>query len=144
MRRAYIPKEEAASPTVMTESVVITNAIAAKERRHVRCYDVPGAFLHTDTDESVIMVLKGELAELMVAVDPVLYGPFMTTNSTGTPILYVRLKKAMYGMLRSSLLFYRKLRKELEDYGFVVNPYETPAWRTRRASYQSATRAGWC
>ena len=26
-------------------------------------------------------------------------------------------------MLRSSLLFYQKLRKELEDYGFVVNPY---------------------
>ena len=80
--------------------------------------------VHTDTDESVIMVLKGELAELMVAVDPVLYGPFVTTNSKGTPILYVRLKKAMYGMLRSSLLFYRKLRKELEDYGFVVNPYD--------------------
>ena len=26
-------------------------------------------------------------------------------------------------MLRSFLLFYRKLRKELKDYGFVVNPY---------------------
>ena len=42
----------------------------------------------------------------------------------GTPILYVRLKKAIYGLLRSSLLFYRKLRGELEAYGFKINPYE--------------------
>ena len=27
-------------------------------------------------------------------------------------------------MLRSSLLFYRKLRGELEEYGFEVNPYK--------------------
>ena len=30
----------------------------------------------------------------------------------------------MYGLLRSSLLFYRKLRGELEEYGFEVNPYD--------------------
>ena len=42
----------------------------------------------------------------------------------GTPILYVRLKKALYGLLRSSLLFYRKLRGELEAYGFKINTYD--------------------
>jgi hypothetical protein len=26
--------------------------------------------------------------------------------------------------MRVSLLFYRKLRKELEEYGFVVSPYD--------------------
>jgi len=26
--------------------------------------------------------------------------------------------------MRASLLFYRKLRKELEDYGFEINPYD--------------------
>jgi hypothetical protein len=26
--------------------------------------------------------------------------------------------------MRASLLFYRKLRKELEDFGFTVNPYD--------------------
>jgi hypothetical protein len=45
-------------------------------------------------------------------------------DSKNTPILYVKLKKALYGMLRSSLLFYRKLRKELEEDGFMVNPYD--------------------
>ena len=42
----------------------------------------------------------------------------------GTPILYVRLKKALYVLLRSSLLFYRKLCGELEAYGFKINPYD--------------------
>jgi hypothetical protein len=30
----------------------------------------------------------------------------------------------MYGLLRSALLFYRKLRGELEAIGFVINPYD--------------------
>ncbi len=47
-QRAYIPKEDAASPTVSTESTFITGAIAASERRKVRCYDVPSAFVNTD------------------------------------------------------------------------------------------------
>jgi len=39
-------------------------------------------------------------------------------------MLYVRLSKALYGLLQSALLFYKKLRKELEDFGFEVNPYD--------------------
>ena len=39
-------------------------------------------------------------------------------------MLYVRLSKALYGMLRASLLFYQRLRSDLEERGFVVNPYD--------------------
>ena len=39
-------------------------------------------------------------------------------------MLYVRLSKVLYGFLQSALLFYRKLRSELEAYGFTVNPYD--------------------
>ena len=46
-QRAYICKEDVSSPTVANESVFITSVIAAHEKRFVRCYDVPGAFLHT-------------------------------------------------------------------------------------------------
>ena len=45
-------------------------------------------------------------------------------DKKGTPTLHVRLKKTLYGLLRSSLLFYRKLRGELEAYGFKINPYD--------------------
>jgi len=69
-QRAYIPKEDAASPTVSTELMFITATIAAKEGRKVRCYDVPSAFVNTDVDEDVIMVLKGELADMMIQIVP--------------------------------------------------------------------------
>ena len=36
----------------------------------------------------------------------------------------MKLQKTLYGLMRASLLFYRKLRKELEGYGLVVNPYD--------------------
>ena len=38
-------------------------------------------------------------------------------------MLYVRLSKALYGMLRAALFFYKRLRKDLENMGFKVNPY---------------------
>ena len=123
-QRSYISKEDALSPTVANESVFITSVIAANEKLFVCCYDVPGAFLHTESDENVIMVLRGELAEMMVHIAPQIYRPYVKMDRKGTPILYVRLKKALYGILISSLLFYRKLRGELEAYGFKINPYD--------------------
>ena len=39
-------------------------------------------------------------------------------------MLYVRLSKALYGMLRAALLFYKRLHSCLEDKGFVINDYE--------------------
>ena len=39
-------------------------------------------------------------------------------------MLYVQLSKALYGMLRAALLFYKKLRGDLEDLGFEINPYD--------------------
>ena len=123
-QRAYIAKEDAASPTVSTESTFITTAIAAKEGRRVRCYDVPSVFVNTDVDEDVIMVLKGELADMMIQIAPEVYRKYVTVDRKGTPILYVKLQKALYGLMRASLLFYRKLRKEFEQYGLVINPYD--------------------
>ena len=72
-QRSYISKEDALSPTVANESVFITSVIAANEKRFVRCYDVPGAFLHTESDENLLMVLRGELAEIVVHIAPKIY-----------------------------------------------------------------------
>ena len=111
-QRSYIPKEDAASPTVSMESTFITASITAHERRVVRCYDVPSAFVNTDVDKEVIMVLKGDLAEMMIQVAPEVYQKYVAIDKKGKKILYVKLQKALYGLMRASLLFYRKLRKE--------------------------------
>jgi hypothetical protein len=42
----------------------------------------------------------------------------------GEKVLYVKVLKALYGMLEGALLFYKKLCKDLECIGFKVNPYD--------------------
>ena len=44
---------------------------------------------------------------------------------TGKTVLYVRLQKALYGCLKSALLFYKNLVGDLEAYGFKINPYNS-------------------
>ena len=117
-------RQETTSPTVSTESVFLTSVVDAHERRDVACYDIPGAFLHADSDEDITMVLKGRLAELMVQVAPNLYRKYVTVDRRNVPILYVKIQKALYGLLRSALLFYRKLVGDLESNGFTLNPYD--------------------
>ena len=41
----------------------------------------------------------------------------------GQKVLYVKVQKMLYEMLKSALLFYKKLRNNLESIGFKVNPY---------------------
>ena len=72
-QRAYILKEDASSPTVANDSVFITSVIAAHKKRFLRCYDVPGAFLHIESDEDVLMLLRVDLAEMMVHIIPQIY-----------------------------------------------------------------------
>jgi len=123
-QRQWIRKEDAASPTVMGDSVMITSAIEVHERRKVITLDIPGAFLNADLDEEVIMLLRGELTELMVAINPALYAPYVIMTEKGEKLLYVKMLKAMYGLMRAALLFYLKLRKDLEEYGFTMNAYD--------------------
>ena len=55
-------------------------------------------------DDEVQGVFRGTLAEMIVMVDPALYQPFVSYE-TGKLVLYVRLQKALYGCLKSALLF---------------------------------------
>ena len=105
-QRAYISKEEAALPTVSMESTFITASIAARKDRKVRCYDIPSAFVNTEVDKDVLMVLKEDLADMMVQIAPQVYRKYVTVDRKRTPIMYVKLQKALYGLMRASLLFY--------------------------------------
>ena len=64
------------------------------------------------------------MEELMVNFNPSLYRKYVTTNSKGKPLLYVNMHKALYGMLCSTLMFYKNIVKNLDDYGFKINEYD--------------------
>jgi hypothetical protein len=124
IQRSHIAKEEAAAPTVSSDAIFVQATIFAHEKRDVATCDIPGAFLQADNPDFVLMRLDGILAELMVQVEPKLYRKYITTNAKGKPVLYVELEKAVYGMMKSALLFYRKLVADLTSIGFAINPYD--------------------
>ena len=76
--------------------------------------DVGTAFLHADNDEEILMKLRGKIVELLVQLEPTMYRKYITVGSNREPILYVRLLKALYGLLRSALPFYKNLRGDPE------------------------------
>jgi hypothetical protein len=73
VQREHVAKEEAAAWTVALESVFVTATIDAKEKWKVVTIDIPGAFLHANNKDYVIMKMNGLLAELMVKTDPKIY-----------------------------------------------------------------------
>ena len=123
-QRAYIEKEDSASPTVATDSVFITAVIDALERRVVAVADIPGAFMHSDMDPGVYMRLTGLMAELLLEVDHEAYAPYLTYEK-GEPVIYVEMLKALYGTLRAARLFWEKLTVVLKSWGFQINPYDS-------------------
>jgi hypothetical protein len=107
----------------------LTAIIDVKEGRDVMMADVPNAFVQTAIEpkekaERVIMKIRGPLLEMLIELDGQKYEPFVT-NESGNKILYVTMLKALYGMLQSALLYYKKYRKDNEDIGFKINPYDS-------------------
>ena len=116
-------KADASSPTVAQESVVITAAIEYHYRRYVTKMETPGEYLQNDTDENVIILLKGILTDIMATVNPKLYRKYIITNKKGEALLYVKIQKALYGLLWGAILSYLKLVKDLEDFWLENSPY---------------------
>ena len=69
-QRIYKTKSETSSPTIHTESLFLSCVIDAMERRKVATVDIPGAFMQADIDEIVYVKLVGDLARLLIRVDP--------------------------------------------------------------------------
>ncbi len=116
-------KQETTLPMVAMKLVLITNVINVHEGWDATCFDTRGTFLHADVEEDITRGFQGKLAELMVQVAPNLYEKYITVDRKGTAILYVKMQKGLYRLLRSALLFYRKLVADLEGGGFKLNSY---------------------
>jgi hypothetical protein len=125
-QREYIEREDAASPTASTDSIILTAVIDAKQNRDVMTADVPNAFVQTEIDQSgekIVMKIRGVLVDMLVEMCPEIYQDFVVTHGK-EKILYVRMLKALYGMLVASLLYYKKFVKDIKSIGFILNPYD--------------------
>jgi hypothetical protein len=126
-QRDYISKEEASSPTVATESVLLTCIVDAEEHRDVAVIDIPNAFIQTRIENEKDMVfikIRGVLVDMLVDIAPDVYKLYVSTDKKGTKQLLVQCQNAIYGTMVASLLYYRKFCKSLTGIGFEFNPYD--------------------
>jgi hypothetical protein len=103
-QQSQITKENASSPTVSLESLVLTCLIDVMERRYVATTDISGAFLHADMDELVHIRFEGALPELIIRISPGLYCKYLFIERV-KQILTVILVKVLYGTIRLLLKF---------------------------------------
>ena len=95
--------------------------ITGVEHRHIITCDIPGAFMQTNMDELIHIKLEGEIADLLLWVNPS-YTQFVTYEGN-KKVIYTELSKALYGTVQASYLFWKDLSNFLVDtLGFTVNP----------------------
>jgi hypothetical protein len=84
------------------------------------------------------MEITGVIVNMLVDINLELYGPAVVLENR-KKVLYVKVLKAIYGMLKAALFWYKTFRKDLEDLGFIFNLYDPckicmiHAWPTRRS-----------
>ena len=111
---------DVSSPTVSSEALFATLAIAASEGRHLMSVDIEAAYLECDMEgEPVFMMLPPQLASIVVQLDPKFKS---AVNLNGT--LLVKLKKALYGCKQSAKLWYKKMSTTLVKLGYEANEVE--------------------
>ena len=108
-----------------TEGLMLSCMIDAMEGQEVETADIPWAFLQTDYDNGDIHIkLEGDMVTLLEEIDPEYYKYFIYTDKRGMKRMYAEYKKAIYGTLEASLLFWEKLSKSLEEMGYQRNEYD--------------------
>jgi hypothetical protein len=123
----YIMKEDASSPTVSSEAVMLTYVVDANENREVAIVDIPNAFVQTvvkDEKDRAFIRIRGPLVNIMVSIAPDVYGPYVMVGKKGKKQLLVQCLTALYGTMVALLPYYKKFVKSLKYKGFKLNPYD--------------------
>ena len=91
---------------------MISCMIAAMEGQEVANTDIRGAFLQTDYEKGDIQIkLEGAIVTLLEDIDPKYYKYFIYTYKHRRKCMYAESKKAIYGTLEASLLFWENFQK---------------------------------
>ena len=110
---ALYQKSETSSPTVSSDAIMLTLIVDAMEGRDVATADVAGAYLNAKMDDYVLMRLEGEDVSLMCDVNPT-YRDYVHRGKNGRKVLFLRLARALYGCVKSALLWYQLFSSTLQ------------------------------
>jgi hypothetical protein len=122
----YISNEDASSPTIATEAILLSCIIDADVERDVAVIDIPNAFIQMqveDEEDMAIFEIRGLLVDILVQIAPNVYKSYVTTDKKGMKQLLVQCQNALYGTMVANLLYYCKFTKSLTSVRFEINPY---------------------
>ena len=120
--RELYADENTPSPTVSTGALMMSMLTDVWEARDVACADVPGAYLNANMDRFTLIKYEGDSVDIMCKINPA--WEKLVTIENGKKVLYLRLLKALYGCMRSALLWYEIFVSTLQKQGFELNPYD--------------------
>ncbi|CAJ1965953.1 unnamed protein product [Cylindrotheca closterium] len=124
----WLSREDTASPTALQEATTTTCVIDAHKGRDVMMLDMPNAFIQTYTpdakegEDQIYMKITVMMVQILIDMAPE-YCEYVVLEN-GKREIYVRVLRAVYGMLQLSLLFYNQFQSDLEAKGFVFNLYD--------------------
>jgi hypothetical protein len=101
----------------------------AMENWDVAIADVAGAYLHAKMDDFMVMRIVGREAKLMCSLNPE-WKQYMILDKWGRTMLYMHLKKALYGCMKSALLWY-ELYLLLSRTWVFTSTHMTNVWQPR-------------
>jgi hypothetical protein len=130
-QRYYLTKEDSSSPTVATESVLLTLIVDADEKQDIAIVDIPNAFIQTrvqDKKDWVIIQIRGVVVEWLTKIAPEVYTQYISADRKGVKMLLVECMNAIYSTMIAGLLYYRKFAASLECKKFIKNPYDPWVW----------------
>jgi len=70
------------------------------------------------------MILEGTIAAMIEKLEPRPYQKYTWKHKNAKPMLYMKLKKAIYRTLQAALIFWRLLSDTLTERGFKLNDYD--------------------
>ena len=109
---------DTSSPTPQVSNLFTIAAIAASENRAVTTLDIGNAYLNASMEGvPVYMTIRRDVADYLVQVDQ-RFAEFRNDRHE----IIVKLKKALYGCIQSSKLWFNHIRDTLKKFGFESNP----------------------
>jgi hypothetical protein len=89
-----LSREDSASPTAACKSIMLTAVINAHEEHSIIMCDIPDAYIQAlmpkvkDRDERVMMKVTGVLVNMLVELNPELYGITWSMRRTEKYFMY--------------------------------------------------------
>ena len=73
-------------------------------------------------EDNVILKIKGQFTDIMCNANPE-FKKYVLVEK-GTKVLYLKVLRAIYGCIKSALLWYNLFTEILSKEGYKVNPYD--------------------